>query len=100
MIDPRSRYAAIGTGTLTVLGSDGTAREVRYLLRRFIPPGDAQPTVLEHAVEQGDRLDNIAARTLGDATDFWRICDANHALDPDELTDEIGRRVKIALPVL
>jgi nucleoid-associated protein YgaU len=100
MIDPRSRYATIATATITVIGADGTARDVRYLQRRFIPGGPAQPTVLEHTVEQGDRLDNIAARTMGDPTDFWRICDANVILAPDELTEEVGRRVKITLPQL
>ena len=36
---------------------------------------------------QGDRLDLITARTLGDPEQFWRVCDANDALDPAELTD-------------
>ena len=40
----------------------------------------------------GDRLDLITARTLGDPEQFWRICDANDALDPDDLA-EPGRRL-------
>jgi nucleoid-associated protein YgaU len=47
---------------------------------------------------QGDRLDNLAARYLGDPEQFWKICDANNVLRPDELTEEIGRVVRIALP--
>ena len=30
--------------------------------------------------QTGDRLDQIAARFLGDATQFWRVCDANDAM--------------------
>jgi len=33
----------------------------------------------------GDRLDQIAARFLSDATMFWHVCDANHAVVPDAL---------------
>jgi len=33
----------------------------------------------------GDRLDQIAARFLADATQFWRICDAGDAVVPDAL---------------
>ncbi|MEO0078974.1 MAG: LysM domain-containing protein, partial [candidate division WOR-3 bacterium] len=29
---------------------------------------------------------------------FWRICDANNVLDPSELTENPGRRVRITLP--
>ena len=47
---------------------------------------------------QGDRLDLITARTLGDPEAFWRVCDANDALDPAELTSEAGRRLRVPLP--
>ena len=52
----------------------------------------------EHVVGQGDRLDNITARYLGDPEQFWRVCDANRAMRPEELTEEIGRRLRITLP--
>ena len=57
-------------------------------------------TLVEHLVGQSDRLDNITALYLGDPTQFWRICDANLALNPDELTDEPGETIRIALPKL
>lgn len=49
---------------------------------------------------QGDRLDNITARYLGDPEQFWLICDANNTMRPDDLTSEseIGRRLPIPLP--
>jgi len=54
--------------------------------------------IQEHSVIQGDRLDNLAAQCLGDPEQFWRLCDANGAIRPDELTDTIGATVRITLP--
>jgi hypothetical protein len=47
-----------------------------------------------HARKQGQRLDHIAARYLGDATAFWRLCDANGSLSPDAL----GARDLVGIP--
>jgi len=89
-----SRYADLETATFTA--ADGT--EVVYLRRRFVPSPDRFELLHEHSVEQGDRLDNLTALYLDDPEEFWRICDANGALRPDELTEVIGRRVRITLP--
>ena len=59
---------------------------------------NAGPTLLEHLVTQGERLDNVTAKYLNDPTQFWRVADANQASRPEELTDEIGRRIVISLP--
>ncbi len=98
MFEPTSRYAALAVKTLTIIGADGEAREIRYVERRFLPPAGTGTTIVEHTVTQGERLDNITARYLGDPAQFWRLCDANEVLDPGELTDEVGRRIRIALP--
>jgi hypothetical protein len=98
MIDKTSRYSGIPEAKLTVTDPDGRTREVAYLRRRFLPqPGDLTP-IAEHIVEQGDRLDNLSARYLGDATQFWRLADANDALRPEELTDEVSSVIQIAFP--
>jgi hypothetical protein len=94
MSDPNSRYANIEQALLT--HPDGTA--VAHLRRRLLPRGDSLPLLAEVAVEQGERLDLFAARTLGDPLQFWRICDANDAMDPQELTDEPGARLRVPLP--
>ena len=47
---------------------------------------------------KGERLDNIAAQYMGDPTLFWRLCDANNAMRPEELTETIGRILRITLP--
>lgn len=98
MIEPTSRYAALNIKTLEATGPDGEPRPIRYFERRFLPSAVGGTTLVEHAVVQGERLDQITARYLGDPTQFWRVADANEVLDPTELTAEIGRRVRIALP--
>jgi hypothetical protein len=69
-----------------------------YLRRRFIPSPDRFALLQEHTVVEGDRLDNITAKYLGDPEQFWRICDANGAMRPEELTAEAGRRLRITMP--
>lgn len=91
---PTSRYYGVGTCTLQTAGGE----TIIYLQRRFVPSPQRFATIGEHLVTQGERLDNIAAVHLGDPEQFWRLCDANNALRPDELTEEIGRRLRITLP--
>jgi hypothetical protein len=94
MFDAGSRYASIPTATLR----DADGRAVAYVRRRFLPLGAALPLLVEVTVTQGDRLDLITARTLGDPEHFWRVCDANDALDPVELTSEVGRMLRVPFP--
>jgi len=89
-----SRYYAIEVVTLDA--PDG--RQVAYLRRRFVPPPERFELLAEHVVTEGERLDNIAARYVGDPEQFWRLCDANGAMRPEELTETIGRRIRITLP--
>jgi hypothetical protein len=99
MFDPTSRYAPIEKALLDVPGPGGEPRQVRYVRRRFVPPPDDDTTVLvEHTVTEGERLDVVTARYLGDPTQFWRVCDANRAMRPEALTDVPGRRIRITLP--
>lgn len=94
LFPPTSRYHGLGAAQLT--RSDGTP--VTYLRRRFVPPPERFTEVQEHEVGSQDRLDNLAARYLGDPLQYWRICDANRTVRPDELTETAGRRLRITLP--
>ncbi len=89
-----SRYYGLGTGQLTA--SDG--RVTSYLRRRFVPQTENFATLSEHQVVAGDRGDNLAARYLGDPEQYYRLCDANGVMRPEELTETIGRMVRITLP--
>jgi hypothetical protein len=94
MIGPLSRYATVEQATLVL--PDG--REIRYLRRRFVPHPEQLASFDESVVRLGDRLDRIAAATLGDPELFWRIADGNRAVRPAELVEEPGRRLRITLP--
>lgn len=91
---PNSRYHAVPTAVHQM--PDGTT--VLYVTRRFIPPPEKFALLQEHTLIQGERLDHLAARYFGDPELFWRICDANGAMRPDELIEEVGRRIRITLP--
>lgn len=91
---PTSRYYSIEKATYTT--ADG--RTVAYVKRRFLPSAEKFTVLVEHSVKEGDRLDNIAAHYLGDPEQFWRLCDANEAMQPAELVQQPGTRLKITLP--
>lgn len=91
---PNSRYHGLPTRTRTLPGG----KTVTHLARRFVPPPERFSLLQEHVVVEDDRLDNLAARYLGDPELFWRLADANNAMRPQALTDEIGRRLRITLP--
>ena len=90
---PSSRY--YGSSTLTLTLPDGTP--VQYLQRRILPQASIYQATQSYVVVDGDRLDNLAAKFLGDPLLFWMICDANGAVDPDDLTAQVGRSIQIPL---
>ncbi|HEY6222564.1 MAG TPA: hypothetical protein VIW26_02160 [Gemmatimonadales bacterium] len=89
-----SRYSGVPLVRRTL--PDGTIQV--YVSRRFIPQPERFAQLHEHMVTEGERLDQIAARELGDPELSWRICDANRAMRPEDLTDTVGRRLRITLP--
>lgn len=94
MFEPKSRYYAIEAAKLKTQ----TGREVVYIRRRFLPQGENMQLLAEVTVIDGDRLDLITHRTLGDPEQFWRICDANNAMNPPGLTEEPGRVLRVPVP--
>jgi hypothetical protein len=87
MFESSSRYSSLETATCTL--PDG--RIVAY---------EEMDLLVEVTVTEGDRLDLIAARTLGDPEIFWRVCDANDAMNPFDLVEdsEIGHKVRVPIP--
>ena len=94
MFEHTSRYYNLDTAQLTT--SDG--RKIAYKRRRFLPQGKDMPVLVEVIINDGDRLDLITARTLGVGEQFWQVCDANNAMNPDSLTAEPGRRIRVPVP--
>ena len=91
---PTSRYHGIETSTLET----SKGKTIIYLCRRILPPPERFSLLQEHTVVQGDRLDNLTSQYLGDPEQFWRICDANGVIRPEEITENIGRKIRITLP--
>lgn len=91
---PNSRYHRVAVAKLEYKNQEPIA----YLRRRFVPPRENFSLVQEHTVVQGDRLDNLAARYFGDAELYWRLCDANGAVRPTELTEAPGTTIGVSLP--
>ncbi len=73
---------------------------IAYLARRIVPqPGAPNfATINQYTVHQGDRLDLIAAKYLGDPLMAWLICDANGAIRPHDLVATPGRVLAITTP--
>lgn len=73
---------------------------IPYLARRIVPqPGAPNyATINQYSVRQGDRLDLIAAKYLGDPLMAWLIADANGALAPQDLVATPGRVLAITTP--
>jgi hypothetical protein len=91
--NPSSRYLGTPIEMLTL--PDGT--QVAYLQRRIIPQAQIYASVQNYSVVDGDRLDNLSFRFLGDSILYWMICDANAASDPDSLTNQIGSTILMPL---
>ena len=85
-----SRYTDIPEHEIT----DSRGRVIRYKGMRLIPP---TPGRLGHRTTAGERLEHIAYRHYRDPELFWRICDANSARWPEDLTAEMGRILVIPL---
>lgn len=88
-----SRYHLLETATLET----ASGNIIVYVRRRFAPLPERFAVLQEHVVAQGERLDHITARYLGDPEQFWRVCDANGVLKPTDL-EVVGRRLRITLP--
>jgi hypothetical protein len=93
LFSANSRYLGIGTNTLTT----AAGQTVVYVERRFIPKASSFAVLQQYTVQQGDRLDNMASSLLGDPNLYWRLCDANGALRPEELEAQ-GLVLNVTLP--
>ena len=89
MFTSTSRYASVPDATY----QDASGRQFQYKLLRLTPNAT---TFQEYTVVQGDRLDLLAFQYFSDAEQFWRICDANDALRPDDLL-QVGSPIEIPL---
>jgi nucleoid-associated protein YgaU len=94
LFTPNSRYYTVRTVTYEI--TDG--QSIVHLRRRFVPSPDEFTLQQQHTIVQNDRLDNLANHYLGDPEQYWQICDANGGVRPDELTENVGGKLRITLP--
>jgi hypothetical protein len=92
---PSSRY--VGT-PVDAWDPGGGRPPVPFLGRRLCPRQERFALLYETRIVEGDRRDLLANEHLGDAELWWRLADANAAVDPRQLTEPIGRRVRVTLP--
>ncbi len=88
-----SRYEPVPDAEITT----PEGRTIRYKRVRFI--SDARG-MFGHRVKDGDRLDLISYQSYKDPEQFWRICDANLAMVPEDLVEEPGRLLLIPIPMV
>ena len=86
MFEPPSRYLGIETYAVT----DHRGREVEVVA---VPEAPSQTLAGIHVMHQGERLDHLAFRYLGDATLWWRIAELNEAMAAAALTE--AREIEI-----
>jgi hypothetical protein len=91
MFNKGSRYETVPDA----IHREAFGREVPYKRLRRLP---SPPSAATRAVRRGDRLDRIAYELYRDPEQFWRLADANLATRPEELTEELAR--KLAVPLL
>lgn len=89
-----SRYYAVPTASYTT----PEGKQIAYLTRRWCPRGQQLPLLSRQVVQPGERLDQLTARALGDPTQFWRVADANNALNPFTLAETPGRVLRVPVP--
>ena len=92
---PTSRYYGIATAQLTQ--ADG--RTIVFVQRRFLPPPENFALLQSITIVAGDRLDNLAARYLGDPQQYWRLvrCQRRDAAR-GAASPTSARRLPITLP--
>jgi hypothetical protein len=96
VFETTSRYASVDDASIDVSEQDGTVRTIRFKRRRFLPRPESMTVVAQHVMTDADRLDLLAARFAGDPTAFWRLCDGNDVLRPEEL-ESSGRVIDVVM---
>lgn len=80
--DAKSRYAKAET----IVVKDGRGRAVAAVAP---PDAPAQDLLGYHIRREGEGLDYLAARYLGDPHGYWRIAEMNGAVHADQISELI-----------
>lgn len=80
MFGDKSRYRNVVTYQLT----DKRGRTVTVVA---VPDAPVQDVLGYHLLQQGERLDHLAAQYFNNAAGFWRIAEVNDVMLPESLTE-------------
>ncbi|MCX6223383.1 MAG: hypothetical protein NTV01_01285 [Bacteroidia bacterium] len=81
MFDDKSRYKKLPPYEV----NDRRGRKVTVVP---VPPAPEQSPLGRHLMKQGQRLDHLAKQYLDDPAGYWRICEINGVMLPEELSGE------------
>src|SRR5689334_13091575 len=96
MFASTSRYQSLASKPLLFTTPEG--RHIPYVPRRFLPPDTQAVLPQTVSARRTERLDNLAARVLGDSEQFWRLADVNSGMNPFTLLDETDARLNVPSP--
>ncbi len=88
MFDEKSRYSRLKP----YIVRDRRGREVEVVP---VPPPPGEIPLGRHLLRPGQRLDHLAKHYLDDPAGYWRICEINGAMIPEELTG----KSEVVIPV-
>ena len=89
-----SRYYQLGEA----IYQEQDGHHIVYKQRRFLPQGSSQPLLTTVNAGMDERLDIVAARVLGVPEQFWRLCDANDAMNPFDLIADTHGLLRVSPP--
>ncbi|MBT9528180.1 MAG: Base plate wedge protein 53 [Rhizobacter sp.] len=90
--DAQSRYNGVPLALHTARPGEPP---LAYVKRRFVPAPSSVAVAARHVVSAMERPDLLGAKYFAEPLLYWRIADANAVVDPNELTDTMGRRILI-----
>jgi len=80
MFDKKSRYYNLKPYQVT----DNRGRKVVVFP---VPDVPRQSLLGRHLVKQGQRIDHLAYKYLDEPAGFWRICEVNNVMLPEQLSE-------------
>ncbi|MEI7897699.1 MAG: hypothetical protein WCJ26_11740 [bacterium] len=88
MFDDKSRYKNLQPYEVR----DTKGRKVTVVP---VPPAAEQEPLGRHLMQQGQRIDHLSRKYLEDPAGYWRICEMNDVMLPDDL----AQASEIVIPV-
>ena len=93
MFDENSRYYGLDEKKQVL-----DKREIVFKTRRILPKSDERTAIKQVQVNEGDRIDQVSFATVQSAEQNWKLADVNRAMNPYDLTAQVGRVLTIPQP--